>query len=142
MSVSRVHIRSGAIILCDRQVEEGGMERRRLGGLKVSAIGLGCATMTPFYDAPDPASAIATIHRARELGVDFLDTSDAYGAGRNEELIARAVAGHRGDYVIASKFGNLGMTGAGRFSAGRPAYGRVACERCLQCLPTEVIRLY
>ena len=75
----------------------------------MSAVGLGCATMTPFYDAPDPDSAIATIRRARELGVDFLDTSDAYGAGRNEELIARAVEGHRGDYVIASKFGNLGQ---------------------------------
>jgi aryl-alcohol dehydrogenase-like predicted oxidoreductase len=118
------------------------MERRRLGGLEVSAIGLGCATMTPFYDAPDPASAIATIHRARQLGVDFLDTSDAYGAGRNEELIARAVAVHRADYVIASKFGNLGMTGGDRFSDGRPEYVRLACERSLQRLQTEVIDLY
>src|SRR3982075_4370385 len=98
------------------------MQRRRLGGLEVSAIGLGCATMTPFYDAPDPASAIATIRRAHELGIDFLDTSDAYGAGRNEELIARAVEGHRGDYVIASKFGNLSQAGGPRFSDGRPAY--------------------
>src|SRR5438132_172277 len=91
--------------------EEGGMERRRLGGLEVSAVGLGCATMTPFYDAPDPASAIATIHRARELGVDFLDTADGYARGHNEELIAQAVAGHRSDYAIASKFGNLGLLG-------------------------------
>jgi aryl-alcohol dehydrogenase-like predicted oxidoreductase len=68
--------------------------------LEVSAIGLGCGTMTPFYDAPDPQSGIATIRRARELGIDFLDTSDAYGVGRNEELIARAVNGHRRDYVI------------------------------------------
>src|SRR6266851_2940921 len=119
------------------RMEEGGMERRRLGGLEVSAIGLGCATMTPFYDAPDPASAIATIHRARELGVDFLDTSDAYGAGRNEELIARAVAGHRGEYVIASKFGNLGMTGGNRFSDGGPKYVRQACERSLKRLRSE-----
>jgi aryl-alcohol dehydrogenase-like predicted oxidoreductase len=118
------------------------MERRRLGGLEVSSIGLGCATMTPFYDAPDPASAIATIRRARELGVDFLDTSDAYGAGRNEELIAAAVAGHRGEYVIASKFGNLGMTGGDRFSDGRPEYVQQACERSLQRLQTEVIDLY
>src|SRR5438067_11017537 len=59
------------------------MQRRKLGGLEVSAVGLGCGTMTPFYDAPDPESAVATIRRARELGIDFLDTSDAYGLGRN-----------------------------------------------------------
>src|SRR5437588_8595751 len=118
------------------------MERRRLGGLEVSAIGLGCATMTPFYDAPDPASAVATIRRARELGVDFLDTSDAYGAGRNEELIARAVAGHRGEYVIASKFGNLSQSGGPRFSDGRPDYVREACEKSLKRLQTDVIDLY
>ena len=71
------------------------MKRRRLGALEVSAIGLGSATMTSFYGEPDPQSGIATIRRARELGIDFLDSSDAYGAGRNEELIARAVAGPR-----------------------------------------------
>src|SRR2546421_2439975 len=118
------------------------MERRRLGGLEVSAIGLGCATMTPFYDAPDAASAVATIRRARELGVDFLDTSDAYGAGRNEELIARAVAGHRGDYVIASKFGNLSQAGGPRFSDGRLEYVHEACDKSLKRLQTDVIDLY
>jgi aryl-alcohol dehydrogenase-like predicted oxidoreductase len=118
------------------------MERRRLGGLEVSAVGLGCATMTPFYDQPDPASAIATIRRARELGVDFLDTSDAYGAGRNEALIAEAVAGHRHEYVIASKFGNLSQSGGSRFSDGRPEYLREACERSLKRLKTEMIDLY
>jgi aryl-alcohol dehydrogenase-like predicted oxidoreductase len=118
------------------------MERRRLGGLEISAIGLGCATMTPFYDAPDPASAVATIRRARELGIDFLDTSDAYGAGRNEELIARAVEGHRGEYVIASKFGNLSQSGGPRFSDGRPEYLREACEKSLKRLQTDVIDLY
>src|SRR6478672_4522528 len=118
------------------------MQRRRLGGLEVSAVGLGCATMTPFYDAPDPDSAIATIRRAGELGVDFLDTSDAYGAGRNEELIARAVEGHRGDYVIASKFGNLSQSGGPRFSDGRPEYVREACEKSLKRLQTDVIDLY
>jgi aryl-alcohol dehydrogenase-like predicted oxidoreductase len=71
------------------------MQRRRLGGLEVSAVGLGCATMTPFYDEPDRAAAVQTLHRAREIGIDFLDTSDAYGQGRNEELIARAIKGHR-----------------------------------------------
>jgi aryl-alcohol dehydrogenase-like predicted oxidoreductase len=118
------------------------MERRRLGQLEVSAIGLGCATMTPFYGVPDAGSGIATIRRARELGVDFLDSSDAYGSGRNEELIARAVAGHRGDYVIASKFGNLGMTGGSRFSDGRPEYVREACDKSLKRLQTETIDLY
>jgi aryl-alcohol dehydrogenase-like predicted oxidoreductase len=118
------------------------MQRRRLGGLEVSAIGLGCATMTPFYGEPDPESGIATIRRAGELGIDFLDSSDAYGAGRNEELIARAVAGHRGDYVIASKFGNLSQTSGPRFSDGRPEYVREACERSLKRLQTEMIDLY
>ena len=74
------------------------MERRGLGQLEVSAIGLGCATMTSFYGEPDPQSGIATIRRAREIGIDFLDTADGYGRGRNEELITRAVAGPRGDY--------------------------------------------
>ncbi len=118
------------------------MERRRLGQLEVSAVGLGCATMTPFYDEPDPASAIATIRRARELGVDFLDSSDAYGAGRNEELIARAVAGHRDDYVIASKFGNIGLQGGPRFADGRPEYLKECCDKSLQRLQTDVIDLY
>jgi aryl-alcohol dehydrogenase-like predicted oxidoreductase len=118
------------------------MERRRLGQLEVSAIGLGCATMTPFYGEPDPQSAVATIRRAGELGIDFLDSSDAYGAGRNEELIARAVAGHRSDYVIASKFGNLSQTGGERFSDGRPEYVREACEKSLKRLQTDFIDLY
>lgn len=118
------------------------MERRRLGELEVSAIGLGCATMTPFYGTPDPAAGIATIRRARELGVDFLDTADGYGRGRNEELIAQAVAGHRGDYIIASKFGNLGLLGDPRGADGRPEYVREACEKSLRRLAVDVIDLY
>jgi aryl-alcohol dehydrogenase-like predicted oxidoreductase len=118
------------------------MQRLRLGQLEVSAIGLGCATMTPFYDQPDPADAIATIRRARELGIDFLDSSDAYGAGRNEELIARAVAGHRGEYVIASKFGNVALQGGPRFADGRPEYVKECCDKSLARLQTDVIDLY
>src|SRR5438045_8019235 len=118
------------------------MQRRKLGGLDVSASGPGCATMTPFYDAPDPESAIATIRRARELGVDFLDSSDAYGLGRNEELIARAVAGHRGDYVIGSKFGNVQLQGGPRFADGRPEYVKECCDKSLKRLETDVIDLY
>jgi len=118
------------------------MQRRKLGQLEVSAVGLGCATMTPFYGEPDPQSGIATIHRARELGVDFLDTADGYSRGHNEELIARAVAGHRGDYVIASKFGNLGLLGDPRFADGRPEYVREACDKSLKRLETDMIDLY
>jgi aryl-alcohol dehydrogenase-like predicted oxidoreductase len=118
------------------------MERRKLGKLEVSAVGLGCATMTPFYGEPDPASAIDTIRRARELGIDFLDTSDAYGNGRNEELIGRAVGERRHDYVIASKFGNLRRPDGTPTADGRPEYVRTACERSLQRLQTETIDLY
>src|SRR6516225_1843966 len=118
------------------------MQRRRLGQLEVSAVGLGCGTMTPFYGEPDRAAGIATIRRAREIGVDFLDTADGYGRGRNEELVAEAVREHRGDYVIASKFGNLGLLGDPRFADGRPEYVREACEKSLGRLKTDVIDLY
>jgi hypothetical protein len=105
------------------------MEHRRLGQLEVSAFGLGCATMTPFYGEPDPVAAIATIRRATALGIDFLDTSDAYGNGRNEELIIQAVDGRRHEYVIASKFGNLRHRNGTPTADGRPEYVTAACER-------------
>src|SRR6202047_4265345 len=118
------------------------MQRRRLDGLEVSAVGLGCATMTPFYDEPDENVAIDTLRRSREIGVDFLDSSDAYGLGRNEELIARAVKGHRDEYVIASKFGNLRAPDGSPTSDGRPEYVRACCDRSLKRLRTDVIDLY
>jgi aryl-alcohol dehydrogenase-like predicted oxidoreductase len=118
------------------------MQRRRLGELEVSAVGLGCATMTPFYDEPDSAAAIDTVRRAREIGVELLDSSDAYGQGGNEELIARAVKGHRHEYVIASKFGNLRAADGSPTSDGRPEYVRACCERSLKRLETDVIDLY
>ncbi len=119
------------------------MQRRKLGELEVSAIGLGCATMTPFYGEPDPAAAIATLELAAEIGVDFLDSSDAYGQGRNEELIARVLKGRRDKYVIATKFGNMGRNPDGSAAGeGRPEYVRLACERSLARLGTEVIDLY
>src|SRR5690242_19143283 len=118
------------------------MDRRRLGALQVSALGLGCATMTPFYGEPDPASAIETIRRAAELGINFLDTSDAYGNGRNEELISRATEGRRHEYIIASKFGNLRRSDGTPAADGRPEYVRTACERSLQRLRTDFIDLY
>jgi aryl-alcohol dehydrogenase-like predicted oxidoreductase len=118
------------------------MQRRKLGGLEVGAVGLGCATMTPFYGAPDHDESIRTIHRALELGVDLLDSSDAYGNGRNEELIAEAVAGHRGDYMIASKFGNVQLQGGPRFADGRPEYVKECCDKSLARLKTGEIDLY
>src|SRR5258708_33872306 len=118
------------------------MQRRRLGGVEVSAVGLGCATMTPFYDEPERDAAIDTLRRAREIGVDFLDSSDAYGQGRNEELIASAVKGHRSEYVIASKFGNLRAADGSPTSDGRPEYVKACCERSLKRLETDVIDLY
>src|SRR6516164_6895659 len=102
------------------------MQRRRLGQLEVSAVGLGCGTMTPFYGEPDRAAGIATIRRAREIGGDLLDTADGYGRGRNEELVAEAVRERGGDYVIASKFGNLGLLGDPRFADGRNLCARPA----------------
>ncbi len=119
------------------------MQRRKLGELEVAAIGLGCATMTPFYGEPDPQAALATLERAAELGVDMLDTSDAYGQGRNEELIARVLKGRRGKYVVASKFGNMGRNPDGSAAGeGHPDYVRRACEQSLARLATDVIDLY
>ena len=119
------------------------MQRRKLGQLEVSAIGLGCATMTPFYGEPDPAAALATLELAAEIGVGFLDSSDAYGQGRNEELIARVLKGRRDKYVIATKFGNMGRNPDGSAAGeGRPEYVRLACERSLARLGTEIIDLY
>ena len=85
------------------------MKARKLGksGLEVSALGLGCMGMSEFYGATDEAESIATIHRARALGVNFLDTADMYGVGRNEELVGRAIRGRRDQVVLATKFGNV-----------------------------------
>ena len=119
------------------------MQRRKLGELEVSAVGLGCATMTPFYDEPDPGAAHATLERAPEIGVDFLDSSDAYGQGRNEELIARVLKRRRDNYVVATKFGNMGRNPDGSAAGdGRPEHVRLACEKSLARLEIDVIDLY
>ena len=120
------------------------MHKVELGrtGLEVSAIGLGCMVITGFYAPGSAEEAIALIQHARDLGVTFLDTSDAYGAGKNEELVAKAIAGHRDDYVIATKFGNI-RTPEGKPSAdGRPEYVVEACEKSLKRLNIDVIDLY
>lgn len=119
------------------------MQRRQLGSLEVGAIGLGCLTLTGAYGPPPPqADAIATIHRAAELGIDMLDTSDAYARGENELLIGRAIAGRRNRYVIASKFGNLRKPDGTPTADGRPSYVKQACEASLRRLNTDVIDLY
>ena len=118
------------------------MKRRKLGSLEVSCIGLGCMSMTPIYGQPDPDEAIATIQRAVELGVDLIDTSDAYGAGKNEELVGRAIKGRRDKVVLASKFGNLQMPDGKQTVCGRPDYVIEACEKSLKRLGEEIIDLY
>jgi len=121
------------------------MERRKLGtvGPEVSPIGLGCMGMSEFYGPAEEARSIAVIHRALELGIDFLDTADMYGVGRNEELVGRALKGKRDQVVIATKFGNV-RAPDGRFLGinGRPEYVRQACEASLRRLGVETIDLY
>jgi aryl-alcohol dehydrogenase-like predicted oxidoreductase len=121
------------------------LEKRALGreGLKVSAIGLGCMGMSEFYGAGSEADAIATIHRALDLGVTFLDTADMYGPFTNEKLVGKAIRGRRDDVVVATKFGNMrGDDGAFLGVNGRPEYVRKACDASLQRLGVEVIDLY
>ncbi|HEY8081241.1 MAG TPA: aldo/keto reductase [Acidimicrobiales bacterium] len=120
------------------------MRRRRLGqGLEVSAQGLGCMGMSEFYGERDDDESIATIHRALELGVDFLDTADMYGPFTNERLVGRAIASNRDAYVVATKFGNE-RTEDGSFLGvnGRPDYVTAACDASLQRLGIETIDLY
>ncbi len=120
------------------------MQRRRLGQLEVSALGLGCLSFTPMYGGrePDLASALATLERAPELGIDFIDTSDAYGQGRNEEIVGRALKQQRSRYRVASKFGNLRLADGTPAENGRPAYVAQACEASLKRLGIETIDLY
>jgi aryl-alcohol dehydrogenase-like predicted oxidoreductase len=119
----------------------GMLEQRNLGGLTVSELGLGCMGMSEFYGPTDEEESIRTIHRALELGVTFLDTADMYGRGHNEELVGRAIAGRRDDYVIATKFGNR-RDGDRRFVDNRPEWIRQACEDSLRRLGVDVIDLY
>ncbi|MBM4794214.1 aldo/keto reductase [Streptomyces sioyaensis] len=115
---------------------------RHLGELAVSAQGLGCMGMSHGYGASDDAQSIATINRALDLGVTLLDTSDFYGAGHNEELIGRAVAGRRDEAVLATKFGFANRLGEPTAIRGDAAYVREACDASLRRLGVDHIDLY
>jgi aryl-alcohol dehydrogenase-like predicted oxidoreductase len=121
------------------------MHVRELGksGLMTSALGLGCMGMSEFYGKTDDAESIATIHRALDIGVTFLDTADMYGVGINEELIGRAIADRRDEVVLATKFGNVrGPKGEFLGVDGSARYVRDACDASLRRLGVETIDLY
>jgi aryl-alcohol dehydrogenase-like predicted oxidoreductase len=147
--VEAIHIllRNFSKSLKRRQALFGGtfMKTRQLGksGLEVSALGLGCMGMSEFYGAADEQESVATLHRALDQGMNFLDTADMYGPFKNEELIGRAIKGRRDDVTLATKFGNMrGEDGSFLGINGRPEYVRSACEASLRRLGVDTIDLY
>src|ERR1700729_2248500 len=119
------------------------LPKRFLGssGIEVSAIGLGCMSLSGVYGKTSDDDGISLIHEALDQGITLLDTSDMYGFGHNEELVGKAIKGRRDDVVLATKFGNLGGGGA-KIADGRPEYVVSSCEASLKRLGVEVIDLY
>ncbi|SFD93696.1 Predicted oxidoreductase [Bacillus sp. OV194] len=121
------------------------MQKRKLGneGLEVSSLGLGCMGMSDFYSGQDEQESLKTIHHALELGVNFLDTADMYGVGKNEELVGTTISDCRKDVILATKFGNVrGEDGSFLGVNGHPKYVKEACENSLRRLGTDYIDLY
>jgi aryl-alcohol dehydrogenase-like predicted oxidoreductase len=120
------------------------MEQRTLGGqgLVVSALGLGCMGMSQSYGPGDDQESVATIHRALDLGMTFLDTADVYGPYTNERLVGRAIAGRREEVVLATKFGNQRLDDGRRVVNGKPDYVRQACDASLERLGVDHLDLY
>ena len=117
------------------------MKQRTLRDLSVSAIGLGCMGMSEFYGEADEDTSIETIQRALDIGVTFLDTSDMYGSGHNEELVGRAIAGRRDEVQLATKFA-IRREGERRWIDNSPEWIRQACDASLARLGTDRIDLY
>jgi aryl-alcohol dehydrogenase-like predicted oxidoreductase len=122
---------------------DNSVPKRSLGssGIEVSAIGLGCMSLSGTYGESSDDAGIAVIHEALDRGVTLLDTSDMYGFGHNEELVGKAIKGRRAQVVLATKFGNLGGRD-GKIADGRPEYVLSACEASLKRLGVDVIDLY
>ena len=118
------------------------MQQRQLGPLQVSALGLGCMSMSNVYGKGDETESIAVVPRALDLGVNFLDSSDMYGWGHNEELLGKALRGKRDRVVLATKFGNLRKPDGTPGVNGRPEYVPQACDASLKRLGVDVIDLY
>ena len=117
--------------------------QRNLGPLTVSAVGLGCMGMSEFYGPTDEAESIRVMHRSIELGMEFFDTADVYGVGRNEELVGKAIRDRRDKVTLATKFANVrGPKGEFLGISGKPDYVRSACEASLKRLKVDVIDLY
>jgi len=119
------------------------LKKRTLGssGIEVSALGLGCMSLSGIYGSTSDDDGIALIHEALDQGITLLDTSDAYGAGHNEQLVGKALKGRRSGVVLATKFGNLGGRD-GKFADGRPQFVISSCEASLKRLGVDVIDLY